>query len=907
MRNPPRRTIQGLCPVALLLSWVAVTGLQGAPALRGDLGIHDPSTVVRCGDRYYLFGTGQGIASKSSADKVVWNPGPPVFSDPPAWTTAAVAGFDGTFWAPDAIFVNGRYCLYYSVSTWGSQVSAIGLATNPTLDPTDPAYQWTDQGPVIQSGNGSPYNTIDPSVFLDDDGKLWMAFGSYWNGIYLVELDPMTGRRISPGSPLHRLAYNGSIEASCLWRQGGYYYLFVNWGSCCAGLNSTYHIRVGRSTSITGPYLDRNGTDLRSPGGTLFLESSGKRAGPGHVAVFDDEGQPWFTYHYYDAGAYAPWYDGFGAAKFDLTPLLFSADGWPAFEQLWSADYEFDGAAEEAGGQYYGLLQGGARCETDTSRDGVLRLDGVDDYAMLPAGVAYARTFMAVVNWNGGDPWQRVFDFGIDTERYLFLTPSDNEGRVHFGITPNRSAGIQTIVRPGALPVNQWVQVAVTLDGTRGVLYLNGAAVATNTAMSFSPLDVRAQTNFLGRSFWTADPYFNGRISSFRVFGRALGPAEIAAPHPSIVKPRPEAAFPPGAEMQLEGSARDFLDLALPQSALAWRVEYVRNGVTNALLASAGLSRATFHIPEALTNAVLQVSLTATDSSGRRRKTVRDVRVSTAAAPEDWGAFYPFTSDARDASNRLDGALLSGASCVSDPERGRVLRLSGAGAYAALPAGASDFRTFSAWAKWNGGNRWQRVFDFGNNTESWFFLSPRNGNDRMEAMGTTARSVYLVGVEAPFMLPTNRWVHVAVVFDGKQAVLYLDGEAVAANNSVTLWPADVRGSRPWLGRSQYPADPYFNGYLDSVYLFSEALAAREVRSLYFGGPTPPSLQISRTGQGARLHWPAWATLWDLQSSGDLSSTWAPVPTQAVTDYDARTVQLPIVDGSRFFRLQRREN
>ena len=222
----------------LLLLW-AVAGISTAPAqlppLRGYLAAHDPSTITQCKDRYYIFWTGQGILSKSSADKVFWTPGPPVFTNPPAWTSNAVPGFTGLFWAPDLLYFNGSYHLYYAVSTWGSQVSAIGLVTNPTLDPSDPSYNWTDQGPVITSTVGSPYNTIDPSFTWDNSGNLWMAFGSYWNGIYLVQLDPATGLRIAPDSPTYQLAYNSSIEASYLWRRGGYYYLFANWGSCCSG------------------------------------------------------------------------------------------------------------------------------------------------------------------------------------------------------------------------------------------------------------------------------------------------------------------------------------------------------------------------------------------------------------------------------------------------------------------------------------------------------------------------------------------------------------------------------------------------------------------------------------------------------------------------------------------------
>lgn len=262
---------RSFCRVALVASlatagllWAADGALAGSESLplRGNVGIHDPSTIVRCKDNYHVFGTGGGIISRSSKDKIYWSTAPRVFSSPPAWTTSAVPGFTGVFWAPDILFFNNEYHLYYAVSTWGSQVSAIGLATNPTLDPQDPAYRWTDQGPVIHSAVGSPYNTIDPSVTFDGIGRLWLVFGSYWSGIYLVQLNPATGLRIAPDSTTYRLAYNGSIEAACIYRRGGYYYLFVNWGSCCSGVNSTYNIRVGRSLAITGPYLDRDGVDM---------------------------------------------------------------------------------------------------------------------------------------------------------------------------------------------------------------------------------------------------------------------------------------------------------------------------------------------------------------------------------------------------------------------------------------------------------------------------------------------------------------------------------------------------------------------------------------------------------------------------------------------------------------------
>src|ERR1700722_6423311 len=181
-------------------------------ALEGDTFTHDPSTIIKDGGSYYVYWTGKGIFVKSSPDLIHWTERPPIFTAPPAWTTNVVPAFRGLFWAPDIIRLNGKFYLYYAVSTWGKQVSAIGLATSPALDPAAPNYGWTDHGMVIRSTNGSDYNTIDPSIMQDDDGRVWMAFGSYCHGIYLTELDAKTGLRAA-GAPAYPLAWNYSIEA----------------------------------------------------------------------------------------------------------------------------------------------------------------------------------------------------------------------------------------------------------------------------------------------------------------------------------------------------------------------------------------------------------------------------------------------------------------------------------------------------------------------------------------------------------------------------------------------------------------------------------------------------------------------------------------------------------------------
>lgn len=290
--------------------------------LTGETEIHDPSSIVKCGDRYWVFGTGRGIISRSSTNLVEWHAGPPVFTNTPAWADAWVPGHRGRFWAPDIIHLRDRYLLYYSVSTWGSRQSGIGLVTTRSLDPQSPDYRWEDRGPVFQTTTNDTFNAIDPSVLLDRDGRLWMAFGSYWSGIKLIELNAETGVRLAADSPVRSLAWNESIEAAGLLRRGDDYFLFVNWGQCCRGTNSTYEIRVGRSKAITGPYLDREGVDLMKGGGSVFLATSGDYIGPGHAAFVEREGGTCVSYHYYSPAR-------FGRGTLDWLPLRWDAKGWP--------------------------------------------------------------------------------------------------------------------------------------------------------------------------------------------------------------------------------------------------------------------------------------------------------------------------------------------------------------------------------------------------------------------------------------------------------------------------------------------------------------------------------------------------------------------------------------------------
>jgi arabinan endo-1,5-alpha-L-arabinosidase len=298
-----------------------------APFVIQNVTLHDPSTIVKCKDEFWIFYTGRGVPSYHSKDLVKWERGPAVFTNAPGWVAENVpANRRLDYWAPDVARVGGRYLLYYSASSFGKNTSGIGLASNPTLDPNDPAYHWTDEGLVIKSGTNDDFNALDPAIFHDADDSLWLAFGSFWSGIRMIQLDRDSGQRITPDFPVFSLAHYDSIEASYIYQDGGYYYLFVDWGMCCRGANSTYNIRLGRSRKVTGPYLDKDGVNMLYGGGSLFLDSTGPLIGPGHAGIIVDNGTNWFSCHFEADGTPRR------GSVLAIVPLRWNADGWPELE-----------------------------------------------------------------------------------------------------------------------------------------------------------------------------------------------------------------------------------------------------------------------------------------------------------------------------------------------------------------------------------------------------------------------------------------------------------------------------------------------------------------------------------------------------------------------------------------------
>ncbi|MGK3996274.1 arabinan endo-1,5-alpha-L-arabinosidase [Sorangium sp. So ce1024] len=289
--------------------------------LSGDLGTHDP-VIIQAGDRYHLFQTGDRIPMKTSSDLLNWQSAGRVFDARPAWAAERVPGVED-LWAPDISRFGDAYHLYYSASTFGSNRSCIGHATKSSLDAAGP---WTDHGAVICSNAGATrddWNAIDPNVAFDEEGTPWLSFGSFWTGIKMVKLT-LSGERAD--GELHALASRpdarGALEAPFIVRRCGFYYLFVSFDSCCRGVDSTYNMVVGRSTRITGPYVDKEGRAMMSGGGTLLVQGDGRWKGPGHNAVLFAKDRAYNVYHAYNV-------EKNGEPTLRISELVWDSDGWP--------------------------------------------------------------------------------------------------------------------------------------------------------------------------------------------------------------------------------------------------------------------------------------------------------------------------------------------------------------------------------------------------------------------------------------------------------------------------------------------------------------------------------------------------------------------------------------------------
>lgn len=313
--------------------------------LSGDFrGTHDPS-IAKDGDTYYVFATGAAYPPRQPGDHTPrpedamangraapvmgqfpvrcskdlhdWKFCGKVFPDIPAWIRA-LSPKTKELWAPDVSYFDGLYHLYYAFSVFGKNTSGIALATNKTLNPASPDYEWVDRGLVLKSAEQDDFNAIDPNLVLDAKGNAWLSFGSFWSGIKMRRIDRATGKLSMVDMKTYSLATRSkpedaapappglppnweAVEAPFVIRHGDFYYLFVSWDLCCRGAKSTYRTMVGRSAKVTGPYLDKQGKSMEDGGGSALLSGNTTWAGPGGESLLHLADGDIIVFHAYDA------------------------------------------------------------------------------------------------------------------------------------------------------------------------------------------------------------------------------------------------------------------------------------------------------------------------------------------------------------------------------------------------------------------------------------------------------------------------------------------------------------------------------------------------------------------------------------------------------------------------------
>ena len=320
---------------------------QTAQALKlaGDVEYsHDPS-IAKDGDTWYLFGTANGPNRKGefpircSQDLHHWRLCGSVFEKIPDWITQTSPATK-ELWAPDISYFNGEFHLYYAFSVFGKNTSGIALLTNKTLNPSSPDFHWVDHGLVLRSRVEDDFNAIDPNLVIDEMGQPWLAFGSFWSGIKMRQIDLKTGLLSSTDTRLYSLASRKrpqnpppnppglpgdwqAVEAPFIVHHGDYFYLFVSWDLCCRGTKSNYKTMVGRSRSVTGSYVDASGTPMLEGGGTPLLLGNSRWIGPGGESLLQQKDGDIIVYHAYDGTT--------GHAYLQISTVAWM-NGWPKVE-----------------------------------------------------------------------------------------------------------------------------------------------------------------------------------------------------------------------------------------------------------------------------------------------------------------------------------------------------------------------------------------------------------------------------------------------------------------------------------------------------------------------------------------------------------------------------------------------
>ena len=472
-----------------------------------------------------------------------------------------------------------------------------------------------------------------------------------------------------------------------------------------------------------------------------------------------------------------------------------------------------------------------------------INLDGSNDLVTLPDGIADTEdiTITAWVNWDGGSNWQRIFDFGTSTDQYLFLTPT-NGSVMRFAI---KNCGSEQVVDTTPLSTGQWVHLAVVLKGDVATLYVDGQAAATNAAVTINPRDFCPTINYIGDSQWSADPLFNGRVDDFQLYNYALRGSEIwdiwgqSTDNAPVFSDDPIVLSDGTAGIAytgqtLAGYASDPDNDPLTFSKISgpdW-LDVAADGTLSGtpLISDVGANSFTVRV---------------TDSFGAGDDAILNISVIGLGLL----AHYEFENNADDSAGSNDGTA-TGSPTYTTGQVGQAINLDAVDDYVTLPAGVvnSNDITIAAWVNWDGGDVWQRIFDFGSGETQYMFLTPSSYSNTLRFAITTSGNGSEQRIETSG-LSTGTWTHVAITLNGDLGTLYVNGTPAATNSSMTINPTDFNAAINYVGASQFSSDPLFDGRIDDFRIYNFALSETQIAAVVAGN-TPPSFTtdpISNTG------------------------------------------------------------
>ncbi|MDW7691695.1 LamG-like jellyroll fold domain-containing protein [Flammeovirgaceae bacterium SG7u.111] len=521
------------------------------------------------------------------------------------------------------------------------------------------------------------------------------------------------------------------------------------------------------------------------------------------------------------------------------SPLSKTLEGKPVVGQhLFVSFDEASGTfAEDSWGGNHATLIGDADRVGGYVYAGALNLTGENDaHALLPEGVVNTLDDFTIATWvklTSLSTWMRIFDFGIGTSSYMFLTPqagrSNGMSTVRYGI---KNGGEEyTVSYLDTLPLNTWTHFAVTQSEDTVRLYLNGELVTTSTEFLLSPSDLGITTdNFIGKSQWS-DPLLNGAIDEFKIYNYALSEAEIA-----------EVAAP--AELSVPVEIKGFTTYSADSKiTLDWDLAYdvvydiyraeseegefekIVSGLDALNYVDTDVDNTTTYFYKLVAyneagQSPMSDALQATPVEGRHA--YFDFEEDNGTLVKDkWSAYQGHLRN--DASWKAGRMYLTNAIALDNSKESYIELEEG------IVSTLNDF-TISSWVKVNELNRWMRIFDFGSGTSSYMFLTPQASSSN--GMSTVRYGIKNGGEEYSVSyldtLPLNTWTHFAVTQSEDTVRLYLNGEVVAVNTEIPLTPADL-GITPqnYIGKSQWP-DPFLHGVLDDFKIYNYALSETEL-------------------------------------------------------------------------------